>query len=61
MHKIIRIADMDIKYQIDYRSVRYPRLEFKTGNLLLVLPSDYKEDEEELGVWSEFASEGLGI
>ena len=33
-----------IKYQVDYRNVKYPRLEFKTGNLLLILPKDYKDE-----------------
>ena len=47
MDKIIHIADMDIKYQLDYRDILYPRLEFKTGDLLLVLPKNY-EDEEDL-------------
>jgi len=27
-----------IKYKVSYRNVKYPRLEFKTGELLLVLP-----------------------
>lgn len=33
-------------YQIDFRNIKYPRLEFKTGNLLLVLPKDYKNEKE---------------
>lgn len=28
----------DIPYRISYRAVKYPRLEFKTGELLIVLP-----------------------
>ena len=28
----------DIDYKVSYRDVKYPRLELKTGNLLLVLP-----------------------
>jgi len=28
----------NIAYKVSYRNVRYPRLEFKTGELLLVLP-----------------------
>ena len=31
-------------YQIDYRNVEYPRLEFKTGSLLLVLPRNYENE-----------------
>lgn len=33
-----------IGYKIKYRKIRYPRLEFKTGNLLLVLPAGYKDE-----------------
>jgi len=33
-----------IKYKVDYRDVKYPRLEYKTGTLLLVLPKDYKDE-----------------
>ncbi|MEM3637080.1 MAG: M48 family metallopeptidase [Conexivisphaerales archaeon] len=33
-----------INYTIKYRRIRYPRLEFKTGNLVLVLPQDYNDD-----------------
>ena len=33
-----------IKYEVDYRDIKYPRLEYKTGTLLLVLPKDYKDE-----------------
>ena len=36
--------DKTIKYEVDYRDVKYPRLEYKTGTLLLVLPKDYKDE-----------------
>lgn len=39
---------MEIKYTTDYRNVKYPRLEFKTGDLLLVLPKEHHESEGEL-------------
>ncbi len=32
------------EYGIRYRRIRYPRLEFKTGNLLLVLPLAYRDE-----------------
>ena len=32
-----------IKYEVDYRDIKYPRLEYKMGTLLLVLPKDYKD------------------
>lgn len=34
----------NIAYRISYRSVKYPRLEFKTGTLSLVLPIGYNPD-----------------
>lgn len=40
-----RIYDMDLYYEIVHRNVKYPRLEFKTGNLLLVLPKDYNDQD----------------
>ena len=33
----------EIQYNIDYRDIKYPRLEFKTGSLLLVLPKNYQK------------------
>jgi len=33
-----------IEYIVDYRDIRYPRLEYKTGSLLLVLPKDYEKE-----------------
>jgi len=34
----------NIPYSVSHRNVRYPRLEFRTGELLLVLPFGYKPD-----------------
>jgi predicted metal-dependent hydrolase len=34
----------NIEYEVRYRKIRYPRLEFKTGNLVLVLPLGYKDE-----------------
>ncbi|GBE54148.1 hypothetical protein BMS3Bbin15_00299 [archaeon BMS3Bbin15] len=31
---------MEIKYDVVHRDVKYPRLEFKTGSLILVMPED---------------------
>jgi len=33
-------------YNIDYRDIKYPRLEFKTGTLLLVLPKNYENEKD---------------
>lgn len=38
--------EFEIEYKIDYRNVKYPRLEFKTGNLLLVMPEGCKNNAE---------------
>jgi len=35
-------------YNIDYRDIKYPRLEFKTGTLLLVLPKNYENENDTL-------------
>lgn len=32
------VNDSEIKYKVVYRKIKYPRLEFKTGELLLVMP-----------------------
>lgn len=45
MDRVIKIFDQDIKYDVDFRKIKYPRLEFKTGNLLLVLPHSSKNVE----------------
>lgn len=44
MEKQPRNHESNITYNIDYRNVKYPRLEFKTGILLLVLPKKYKNE-----------------
>lgn len=36
-----RIHDLTIDYSVVRRSIKYPRLEFKTGGLLLVLPKGH--------------------
>jgi hypothetical protein len=37
-----------IEYTLDYRDVKHPRLEFKTGTLLLILPKSYENEKETL-------------
>ncbi|MBI4378909.1 MAG: M48 family metallopeptidase [Nitrospinae bacterium] len=34
----------DLRYRISYRDIKYPRLEFTTGELLLVLPFGHKHE-----------------
>lgn len=35
---------MDLPYRVEHRNVRYPRLEFKTAELLVVLPKTWKDE-----------------
>jgi hypothetical protein len=42
----VSIYGSDVEYKVIRRNIKYPRLEFKTGNLLLVLPEDYSEPSE---------------
>lgn len=46
MERQLRINGMDLKYNVNFRDVQYPRLEFKTGSLLIVLPRNYENEEE---------------
>lgn len=46
MEKQVRICDSTINYEIVRRNIKYPRLEFKTGKLLLVLPKNCKDYSE---------------
>ena len=36
------------EYTVDYRNVKHPRLEFKTGTLLLILPKSCKDEKQTL-------------
>ena len=46
MVKKADINGLDIAYKTDYRNVKYPRLEFKTGGLVLILPKGYQDEQE---------------
>lgn len=46
MQKRFKIDDLTVEYDISYRNIKYPRLEFKTDKLLLVLPKGYKDPEK---------------
>lgn len=43
MENKAQINDSTINYKIVHRNIKYPRFEFKTGKLLLVLPKGYKD------------------
>lgn len=42
--KRLRVNGTDLPYRVARRKVRYPRLEFKTGELLVVLPKDWDDE-----------------
>ena len=42
----IKIYDQGIRYEKVYRNIKYPRLEFKSGNLVLILPQNYENEKE---------------
>jgi len=46
MEKKVKTFNSKIKYTTDFRNVKYPRLEFKTGELKLILPKEYKNEKE---------------
>ncbi len=46
MENQVRISDSTINYEIVHRNIKYPRLEFKTGKLRLVLPEDHKDYDD---------------
>jgi len=41
-------TDAGLQCALDYRDVKHPRLEFKTGTLLLILLKHYKDEKETL-------------
>jgi len=43
---IKKIDDLDISYEVKYRDVKYPRLELKTGKLVVILPKDFENEKE---------------
>jgi hypothetical protein len=47
----------DIKYTVVYRKIRYPRLEYKTGSLQLILPESCTNPEEIIGKYRRWINE----
>lgn len=45
MKNRIKLFNSRVKYSVDYRNVKYPRLEFRTGMLNLILPQNYKGED----------------
>lgn len=46
MKRAIKVSDYEVSYDVSRRDVKYPRLEFKTGDLVLVLPRAARNEEE---------------
>jgi len=46
MAKETKVFDSDIRYSTEYRKINYPRLEFRKGELELILPIDYKDEKK---------------
>jgi predicted metal-dependent hydrolase len=46
MIKKTKIRDMEVEYEIIHRKVKHARLEIKTDQLRLIMPVNYKKDEE---------------
>jgi predicted metal-dependent hydrolase len=57
MDKQTIINNCKICYQIDYRDIQYPRLEFRTGELLLVLPKNHPNPEHLLETHNQWINE----
>ncbi|PKL68565.1 MAG: metal-dependent hydrolase [Methanobacteriales archaeon HGW-Methanobacteriales-1] len=46
MSENIFIEDIEIEYSIIRRKIKNPRMEFKTGRLVLILPNNYKNHKK---------------
>jgi hypothetical protein len=46
MVKKLEVTRPDFGYSISYRNVKYPRLEYKTGALLLILPKESENEKD---------------
>jgi|Deesub1362B_J571_1020462.scaffolds.fasta_scaffold00997_9 hypothetical protein len=43
---VFKANGVEVEYRVEKRRVKYPRLEFKTGSLLVVLPENMKSEED---------------
>jgi len=57
MEKKDKIINFEIEYNTNYRNIKYPRLEFRTGKLELILPLKYKNKEKLLEKHSKWIVE----
>lgn len=42
--KVLRVNGAELPYGVEWRRVKYPRIEFKTGKLLVVLPKNVEDE-----------------
>jgi predicted metal-dependent hydrolase len=52
--RVLKINGSRLRYNVEYRNVKYPRLEFKTGNLLVILPHNIDDERDLLYKKSEW-------
>ncbi|MCX7697886.1 MAG: M48 family metallopeptidase [Candidatus Goldbacteria bacterium] len=62
---VIKNADIDLdfipRYKVIYREIKYPRIELKTGNLVVVAPYGYKKIKELLIKKQDWISKKIKI
>jgi len=46
--------DKTLEYTVAYRNVKHPRLEYKTGTLLLILPKSSKDEKQTLEKYNKW-------
>jgi hypothetical protein len=46
--------DKTLEYTVSYRNVKHPRLEYKTGTLLLILPKSSKDEKQTLEKYNKW-------
>lgn len=46
MKNDLKTFNSSVQYATDYRNVKYPRLEFRTGMLNLILPHNYENEDK---------------
>ena len=64
--KFIKVNGTDLSYRVERRNVKYPRLEFKAGELLAILPKNWKDEtsllEDKMDwIWKKHAEIQGGI
>lgn len=55
------ISDLEFEYNVVQREIEYPRLELKTGNLLIVVPKEYKNPEQLIDEHKDWIYDKLSV